>query len=53
LLAGEHVFDALEQPELFKDGMHLNRAGVERFSVMLAGEVERLLGGSPPALSAR
>jgi lysophospholipase L1-like esterase len=52
LLANEHAFDALERPELFRDGMHLNREGIARFSVMLTGEVERLLG-SPQAGSAR
>jgi hypothetical protein len=29
---------------LFRDGMHLEPQGIARFSVMLAGEVERLLG---------
>jgi hypothetical protein len=52
LLANEHAFDALERPELFRDGMHLNREGIARFSVMLTGEVERLLG-SPQAGPAR
>jgi len=44
LLANEHAFDELQRPELFKDGMHLNREGIARFSVMLPAEVERLLG---------
>jgi hypothetical protein len=48
LLANEHAFDQLERTELFKDGMHLNREGIARFSVMLPAEVERLLG-SPQA----
>ena len=43
LLADEHAFDSLEHPELFKDGMHLNREGINRFSVMMADEVMRLL----------
>ena len=43
VLAPEHVFDALERPELFKDGMHLNREGNNRFSVMQAAEVTRIL----------
>jgi len=43
LLANEHAFDALERPEYFRDGMHLNRQGIERFSAMLPDEVERLL----------
>ncbi|HTS32170.1 MAG TPA: hypothetical protein VMH81_40145 [Bryobacteraceae bacterium] len=51
LLTGEHAFDALERPELFHDGMHLNRAGIARFSVMLSREIERVLGG--PQSSAR
>lgn len=47
LLANEHAFDTLERPELFRDGMHLNREGIARFSGMLTGEVERLLAGPP------
>lgn len=43
LLAGEHIFEPLEQPALFKDGDHLNRAGIARFSPMLAREIARLL----------
>ncbi len=43
LLAEEHAFDSLERPELFKDGIHLNRAGIARFSPMLAEEVARLM----------
>ena len=46
VLANEHAFDALERPEFFRDGMHLNREGINRFSVMLAAEVARILG--PP-----
>jgi hypothetical protein len=46
ILANEHLFDSLEHPEFFKDAMHLNRDGVERFSAMLADEVARILG--PP-----
>ena len=46
ILANEHLFDSLEHPEFFKDAMHMNRDGVERFSAMLADEVARLLG--PP-----
>jgi hypothetical protein len=44
ILANEHLFDCLEHPEFFKDAMHLNRDGVERFSAMLADEVARILG---------
>ena len=43
LLADEHAFDGLETPELFKDGFHLNNQGCERFSVLLAQEVGKLL----------
>jgi hypothetical protein len=46
LLCEEHAFDSLEHPELFKDGMHLNRAGIARFSSMLAEEISRMLGGA-------
>ncbi|HUE01119.1 MAG TPA: hypothetical protein VMR62_16215 [Bryobacteraceae bacterium] len=46
VLVNEHFFDDLEHPELFKDAMHLNRAGVGRFSEMMADEVARILG--PP-----
>jgi len=44
LLCDEHAFDSLEHPELFRDGMHLNRAGIARFSPMLAEEISRMLG---------
>jgi hypothetical protein len=44
MLANEHAFDSLERPELFKDALHLNRAGIAEFSPMLADEVSRLLG---------
>jgi hypothetical protein len=47
ILANEHLFDCLEHPEFFKDALHLNRDGVERFSAMLADEVARILG--PPS----
>jgi len=46
ILVDEQFFDCLEHPELFKDALHLNRDGVERFSTMLADEVARVLG--PP-----
>ncbi|HXM41975.1 MAG TPA: hypothetical protein VN924_12020 [Bryobacteraceae bacterium] len=46
VLANEHLFDSLEHPEFFKDAMHMNRDGVEKFSAMLADEVARILG--PP-----
>jgi hypothetical protein len=44
LLCDEHAFDSLEKPELFGDGMHLNRAGVAKFSPMLAKLVAQTLG---------
>jgi hypothetical protein len=47
ILMNEHYFDCLEHPELFKDGAHLNREGVARFSNMLADEVARILGPLP------
>jgi hypothetical protein len=43
LLAGEHLFDYLERPELFRDAFHLNHAGCEQLSVRLAQEVAKLL----------
>jgi hypothetical protein len=46
MLADEHAFDSIEHPEFYKDGMHLNREGIDRFSVLLEKEVARLLG--PP-----
>jgi len=46
LLIDEHYLDELERPELFGDPLHLNRAGLERFSRMVAREVGRILG--PP-----
>ncbi len=42
-LADEHAFESLERPELFKDALHLNRAGSARFSAMLVDEVSRIL----------
>jgi hypothetical protein len=43
-LAAEHTFDVLERPELFRDGIHLNREGIARFSPMLADEIARVIG---------
>jgi len=45
-LIDEHFFDSLEKPELFRDELHLNGPGMDRFSVMLTYEVSRILG--PP-----
>jgi lysophospholipase L1-like esterase len=44
LLCDEHAFDSLEHPELFRDGLHLNRDGIARFSPMLAESIGRMLG---------
>jgi hypothetical protein len=45
-LINEHFFDSLERPELFRDELHLNGPGMDRFSIMLTNEVSRILG--PP-----
>ena len=45
-LIDEHFFDSLEKPELFRDELHLNGPGMDRFSLMLTDEVSRILG--PP-----
>jgi len=44
MLCDEHAFDSLEHPELFRDALHLNRAGIARFSPMLAENIGRMLG---------
>jgi hypothetical protein len=44
LLCDEHAFDSLEHPELFRDALHLNRAGIALFSPMLAEDIGRMLG---------
>lgn len=46
VLLDEHLFDTLERPEFFQDAWHLNRAGLEKFSKMLALEIRKTLG--PP-----
>jgi hypothetical protein len=46
LLCDEHAFESLEHPELFRDALHLNRAGIARFSPMLAEEIGRMLGSA-------
>lgn len=53
LLVPEHAFDSLERPELFKDAIHLNRAGIARFSPMMAVEVGRLLDQAAAQKAAR
>jgi lysophospholipase L1-like esterase len=42
----EHAFESLERPELFRDGMHLNREGIRQFSYMLEDEVNQVLEGT-------
>ena len=46
IVLDEQLFNQLEHPDLFWDGYHLNRDGMERFSRILATEVRRVLG--PP-----
>ncbi len=43
LLCDEHAFDSIEDPRFYKDGLHLNLAGSNRFSYLLARDVQRLL----------
>jgi len=47
IVLNEHLFDALERPEFFWDGWHLNGEGMARFSRVLATEVLRVLGPPP------
>jgi hypothetical protein len=44
----EHVFDALERPENFFDGVHLNRTGRREFSIRLAQAVASLCNVGRP-----
>ena len=46
VLMDERFFEPIEKPELFADGMHMNKTGVALFSVMLARETARMIG--PP-----
>jgi len=46
IVLDERLFNQLEHPDLFWDGYHLNREGMEQFSRILAAEVRRVLG--PP-----
>jgi hypothetical protein len=46
VLLDEHLFEGLERPEFFRDPWHLNRAGMDRFSRILAVELRKALG--PP-----
>lgn len=40
----EHFFEELERPELFGDVLHMNGPGAERFTLLLAAEVRKILG---------
>jgi hypothetical protein len=44
LLMNEKVFDELERPEMYGDGVHLNGPGSLRFTQLMADETLRLLG---------
>jgi hypothetical protein len=46
IVLNERLFNQLEHPDLFWDGWHMNRDGMEQFSRLLAAEVRRVLG--PP-----
>jgi hypothetical protein len=46
IVLDEHLFDQLERPDFFWDAWHLNGAGMNAFSRLLATEVRRVLG--PP-----
>lgn len=43
-LGDEHRFEVLEKPELFKDALHMNRAGSTLYGQMLADDLARMLG---------
>jgi lysophospholipase L1-like esterase len=47
VFADPDAFDFLERPELFKDGAHLNREGIARFSPRVVDVVAELLGQAP------
>lgn len=44
LLMDENIFEPLEHPEFFADGMHMNKPGVALFSSKLAREIGVMLG---------
>jgi hypothetical protein len=46
ILVDEHAFESLEHPELFRDALHLNREGIQRFSYMLEDEITKVLDGT-------
>jgi hypothetical protein len=49
LLMNEKLFDELERPEMYGDGVHLNGPGSLRFTELIADEALRLLGPAAPA----
>jgi len=44
ILLNEHIFEDMERPPYFWDGVHMNEAGSERFSELLARAVGAALG---------
>jgi hypothetical protein len=48
IVLDERLLNQLERPDLFLDGFHLNRKGMEQFSRILAAEVRRVLGPPKP-----
>lgn len=46
VLIDEDAFDPLERPELFQDGLHLNRPGSIRFSRMMVDSIAAALKGA-------
>lgn len=48
IVLDERLFNQLEHPDLFWDGWHMNRSGMEQFSRVLATEVRRVLGPPKP-----
>lgn len=43
MLGDEHRYEVLERPELFKDALHMNRAGATRYGEMLMDELRAKL----------
>jgi hypothetical protein len=48
IVLDERLFDQLEHPDLFWDGWHMNRPGMEAFSRLLGSEARRILGPAKP-----
>ncbi len=42
ILGPEHRFESLEKPELFKDAIHMNRAGSTKYGEMLSDDLQRM-----------